>query len=173
MPASLSLLGAHIKGNKLEALTTDLAFENYEKTLKQKNISQFYWRYAIESVLGMVRTMRSYRSIGGKWGELLSLIKEKRIKKQFDVASDVDKGNLVKARAMKIVRQKPPKERTDDDIELILAVFPKLVSNCHDKEMASILAREMQFKNAQFGEIVLDRGHVGKDFFCESFTFLF
>ncbi len=67
---------------------------------------------------------------------------------------------------MKIVRQKLPKERTDDEIELILAVFPKLIANCHDKEMASTIAREMLYKKAQFGEIVLDRGHVGKDFFC-------
>ena len=166
MPASLSLLGAHLEGNKHDALSSDKAFENYEKTLKQKSISQFYWRYAIESVLAMVRTMRAYRSIGGKWGEVLSLIKEKRLKKKFRTSSDVDQGKYLKERAMKIVRQKEPKDRTGEEIELILAVFPKLVANCHDKEMASTLARELLYKSAQFGEIVLNRGHVGKDFFC-------
>ena len=98
MPVSLSLLGAHLEGNKHDALTTDKAFENYENTLKQNNISQFYWRYAIESVLAMVRMMRAYRSIGGKWGEVLTLIKEKRMKKKFRTSSDVDQGKYLKER---------------------------------------------------------------------------
>ena len=75
--STLSLLGAHLKGNKLEALSTDLAFENYEKTLKQKNISQFYQldMQLKVSLKEQFWDMRSYRSIGGKWGELLSLVR--------------------------------------------------------------------------------------------------
>ena len=138
---SLSLLGAHLQG-KENALATDKAFENYESQMKKTNISKFYWRFAIESVLAMVRTKRSYRRIGGNWGKLLELIDNDRARKRYAAATEKERKDLLLTKALNIVRQKEPSERTEEDIEVLFAAFPSLKRHSHDIHMASLLASE-------------------------------
>jgi len=126
MPASLSLLGADIRGTKEHALNTDKSFEDYEAYLKKSNIILYYWKYAIESVLAMVRTNRAYRGVGGKWGKLLNLIKEQRLMKKFANASEDNQGLMFRERALQILKQKTASERSPEDLELLLSVFPNL-----------------------------------------------
>ena len=165
MPASLSLLGADIRGTKEHALNTDKSFEDYEAYLKKSNIILYYWKYAIESVLAMVRTNRAYRGVGGKWGKLLNLIKEQRLMKKFANASEDNQGLMFRERALQILKQKTASERSPEDLELLLSVFPNLNRHCHDKEMALLIAGEMKCKRVELGEIVYHQGEVGKEFF--------
>ena len=150
---SLSLLGAHLQG-KENALATDKAFENYESQMKKTNISKFYWRFAIESVLAMVRTKRSYRRIGGNWGKLLELIDNDRARKRYAAATEKERKDLLLTKALNIVRQKEPSERTEEDIEVLFAAFPSLKRHSHDIHMASLLASELKLRKASQGEII-------------------